>query len=223
MEKIKKYKKNYIGIGVLAIALCIVLCCIMDKKDSLTMGEINENSNLNDINTYKNIANNDSEKNRENSSENTQIFIHIAGEVVSPGVYKLEKNSRIKDAIDVAGGLKETADISRVNLVYVLSDGQKINIPKFESSENNTANNINQEIVTFENNSEIAEGKNKKININTATQTEFECLSGIGPSLAAKILKFRQENGKFKSIEDLKNVPGIGESKYSSIENEITV
>ena len=62
-----------------------------------------------------------------------------------------------------------------------------------------------------------------KVNINTATQTELELLSGIGPSIASKIISYRKENGKFKTIEDIKNVPGIGEAKFNSIQDQITV
>ena len=65
--------------------------------------------------------------------------------------------------------------------------------------------------------------KTELVNINTATQTQLETLSGIGPSTALKIIKYREENGKFKTIEDIKNVPGIGESKFDTIKNEICV
>ena len=112
------------------------------------------------------------------------------------------------------GGLKENACLDDINLAYKLEDGMKIDIPtKQEKQENiSTQNNI------ISNNKQ-----NTKININTATQTELETLSGIGASTALKIINYRKENGNFSSIEDIKNVSGIGESKYSSIKDSITV
>lgn len=117
------------------------------------------------------------------------------------------------------GGLTSDADITNVNLAYKVDDGQKIYIPnKAESSDI-------KNIVTKENGEGIVQEVRilNKVNINTATQTELETLSGIGPSTALKIITYRSQNGKFKTIEDIKNVPGIGESKFKQIENEITI
>ena len=82
-----------------------------------------------------------------------------------------------------------------------------------------------ENIVTNENGEGVVQGSSsrEKVNINSATQTELETLSGIGPSIALKIITYRNENGKFKTIEDIKNVSGIGESKFKQIENEITI
>ena len=111
------------------------------------------------------------------------------------------------------------ADITNVNLAYKVEDGQKIYIPnKLEADEI-------ENIVTRDNGEGVLQGEkqNEKVNINTATQTELETLSGIGPSTALKIITYRNENGKYKNIEEIKNVPGIGESKYKQIENKITI
>ena len=132
------------------------------------------------------------------------------------------------DAIDAAGGLTEDADMSKINLAYVLEDGVKIKIPsvndKNEVREDNNVTN-GAEIVdsVLEDTSNSANSKSKMININKASQTELETLPGIGPSIALKIINFRNENGKFSSIEDLKKVSGIGENKYENIKNLICV
>ena len=153
----------------------------------------------------------------------SNITIYITGAVVNEGVYKINKDSRIEDAIKEAGGLKENANIKEINLAYMLEDGMKIYITQQNENivEDKTEGYINKEVTTNENNTKNFE--NKIININTATQTELENLPGIGPSTALKIINYRKEKGKFKKIEDIKNVSGIGESKFSKIEKLIKV
>ena len=150
-----------------------------------------------------------------------KIVIHITGEVEEEGVIELEKGARISDAIEEAGGTTEEADLSNVNLAYSLSDGQKVKIPNI--------NEKDEEIIVVEEKAGdniIIEGnksKEEKININKAAQTEIETLPGIGPSTALKIINYRNEHGKFKNIEDIKNVSGIGESKFENIKEYICV
>ena len=128
----------------------------------------------------------------------------------------------MKNAIDKAGGLTEDADISDVNLAYVLEDGIKIKIPTIseEKNEEIIINSSGEGIVEKEisNNSE-----NKIININKANETDLQTLPGIGASLAGRIVEYRDSNGKFNEIEDIKNVSGIGDSKYENIKNLICV
>lgn len=168
-------------------------------------------------------------------NDNEKIYIYITGEVNNPGIVVLPIGSRIVDAIDCAGGITQKADIMKVNLVYMLQDGMKVNIP----SSIELKNNPNFEYITMssgdeKNDSNIKNAttvdtksesafKVSNVNINTATQTELETLPGIGPSLALKIINYRKENGKFKSIEELKSVNGIGENKYEEIKKYIYV
>lgn len=168
-------------------------------------------------------------------NDNEKIYIYITGEVNNPGIVVLPIGSRIVDAIDCACGITQKADIMKVNLVYMLQDGMKVNIP----SSIELKNNPNFEYITMssgdeKNDSNIKNAttvdtksesafKVSNVNINTATQTELETLPGIGPSLALKIINYRKENGKFKSIEELKSVNGIGENKYEEIKKYIYV
>lgn len=168
-------------------------------------------------------------------NDNEKIYIYITGEVNNPGIVVLPIGSRIVDAIDCAGGITQKADIMKVNLVYMLQDGMKVNIP----SSIELKNNPNFEYITMssgdeKNDSNIKNAttvdtksesafKVSNVNINTATQTELETLPGIGPSLALKIINYRKENGKFNSIEELKSVNGIGENKYEEIKKYIYV
>lgn len=128
--------------------------------------------------------------------------MHIAGCVIEEGIVKLKEGDRIADAIERAGGITSDADISKVNLAYKLKDGQKIYIPSNIEEDNITiitqggAGVIGEDVETSD-----------KVNINTATQTELETLSGIGPSTASKIIEYRIQNGEFSDVEDIKNVP----------------
>ena len=151
--------------------------------------------------------------------KNEEIIIHITGEVESQGIVKIKKDSRIADVIEKAGGVTAEADLSKINLAYQVKDGQKIYIPNINDKDA-------QEYITEEAGiNVIIEDKENgsKVNINTATQTELETLSGVGPSTALKIINYRKENGEFKKIEDIKNVPGIGEAKFEGLKEEICV
>lgn len=153
----------------------------------------------------------------ENSS--SEIVVHIAGSVQNPGIVTLSEGSRIIDVISSAGGATSDADLSKINLAYVVSDAQKIYIPSIydDSTETNYITNLSGENVIEEKNN------SSTININSASQTDLENLPGIGPSTAIKIINYRNENGKFKKTEDLMNVPGIGQSKFNSLKDYISI
>ena len=154
--------------------------------------------------------------------EEYKIIIHITGEVINEGVIKINEGDRISDAIDAAGGLTEDADVDRINLAYQLEDGQKIYIPnkKDKDLEEYVKDGVD-EIILQENT-----GNSKSsnvVNINKADIEELQTLNGIGESLAESNIAYRNENGKFKNAEDIKNVTGIGESKYERIKDSIKV
>lgn len=152
--------------------------------------------------------------------ENKEIVIHITGAVKKQGIVKVKQGSRIADVIESAGGVTKDTDLSKINLAYVVEDGQKIYVPNI--NDKNIEIGITEEAgdgVVEEN----TEKKTEKVNINKASQTELETLNGVGPSTALKIINYRNENGNFKSIEDIKNVPGIGDAKFESLKNEICV
>ena len=145
--------------------------------------------------------------------EKPKIYVDIAGEILNPGVYVLEEGSRVNDLIILAGGVTKEANLSNVNLAYTLSDGIKITIPN--KKDTNTKNILQSSMVN-----NIV---NDVININQAGIEELVTLSGIGESIAQDIINYRSKNGSFKKKEDIKNVSGIGESKYSKIKDKITV
>lgn len=196
MSKIEK--KKLIIIGIIMIIGIISIIKIID-----TYFEKNNTKETGILNIIQ----------REEIEETEEkIIIYITGEITNEGVYELEKGSRIANAIEAAGGTKENANLRNVNLAYELEDGEKIYIP-----------NINEE------ESEIIEdgtGENLKeavININKANSEQLQELSGIGENTAQSIIKYREENGRFSTIEDIMNVPGIGESKFETIKENIKV
>ena len=186
----------------------------------LNLEEINEIiEGSEEIEEVENETNNENNIDGEDE-EVEEIIVHITGEVNKPGIVVLKSNSRIADAINKAGGATKEADLNQINLAYILEDGQKIYIPnkneKIDEDEYITEGNGNN----IGNNSQ-KEGE--KVNINEAMQTELEELPGIGPSLASRIIEYREQNGDFKKIEELQNVKGIGDAKYNDIKDKVTV
>ena len=237
---------------IIAIITILVITIIYgiwkENKGKIKIENINEQAEITDIEDNektKNLhnttmENNENIKNKEtNKTDKNKIVIYIIGEVKQEGVYELDEDSRISDAIEKAGGTKENADLSQINLAYKIEDGMRIYIPKKGElvQDKEKIEDKTQEIVTGKStditnttsvNTNLSTNKKskrdiEKINLNKATQTELETLPGIGPSTAEKIIAYRKENGNFKNIEDIMNVNGIGESKYSKIRDLINV
>lgn len=152
----------------------------------------------------------DEKENIQEEESNKKIIVHIMGEVQNEGIVELKEGGRISDAIDAAGGLKEDADITNVNLAFVLEDGMKVIIPSSKEEETSSENTSNMYIISGGGENVISnsnsEGGETLVNINSASQEELESLPGIGSAIAIKIINYRQEKGEFSSIEDIKNV-----------------
>ena len=185
---------NNINKNYIVIAVVAVIICIVILIYIFSL-------NQTDYNNYEDLEiTSTEEENKEETEEKEKIKVHIAG------------------SIDKVGGTTPDANMNQVNLAYKLEDGQKIYIP----NQNEEEYKITEGMEGIQTNEDINKN-NELININTATQTELELLSGIGPSTATKIIDYREENGEFETIDDIKNVPGIGEAKYETIKNSITV
>lgn len=162
---------------------------------------------------------------------NGKVVVHVTGEVNTPGVVTLNSGARIWDAIKAAGGETDNADLSNINLAYVIEDGVQIRIPNIKET-TDTKNTDAKEIITTGAGSNViyeeatkdkANTKPEKININTADAAKLQTLPGIGAEMAKKIIEHRKNNGKFKTIEEFKNVPGIGESKFNALKDLIKI
>lgn len=217
MIEFLKQRKVVIIIGILVTIL--VGWKLFDSKN---FEEVNSNEIL-----VSNLNNNEKEKNEDKEEE--MMAIHVTGEVKNPGVVKVKQGSRIEDIIEVAGGLTENADITNVNLAFEVEDGMKIRIPSNDEYNENEGNII-EHYITQDSGKGVIVSEDKSsenlslvININTANETELEQLPGIGASIAGRIIDYRNKNGKFKAIEDIKNVTGIGETKFEKIKDLIKV
>ncbi|MEW6459251.1 MAG: ComEA family DNA-binding protein [Bacillota bacterium] len=149
---------------------------------------------------------------RAQENERVELLVHVAGEVAAPGVYRVEMGARVVDAVEMARPLP-SADLQALNLAAPLQDGQKVLVPRVRPPDpegvgpgSNTA----------------AAPVDSRININTADRAELERLPGIGPSLAERIIRYREQNGPFSSVDDLKNVSGIGEKRLEGLRDMAT-
>lgn len=218
MQNINLKNKIIIAVGAIIIAITVGIYFYRTTKDNSEI-EITEDN----LTTNTAVENN----NEIVEEENNTIVVHITGEINYPGVVVLKEGARVVDAIEAGGGETDEADLSSLNLAYMLSDGEKIYVPNKE--ETSQESQEREYITSAKDNSEQSEngakstGTNFKININTAKQEELTQITGIGESTAKKIIEYRTQNGKFKSIEDIKNIPGIGDSKFNAMKEEITV
>lgn len=138
------------------------------------------------------------------------LLVHVCGAVCCPGVYELSDGDRVLDAVKAAGGFSEDAAQDALNLAQEVEDGSRIRIPTESEAESGS-----QVFWTSEDDGTI--------NLNTAGISELTSLSGIGESRAEDILSYRQEHGPFQSIEEIKNVPGIKDTIFEKIKDDITV
>lgn len=201
---IKLTIKQKIAILVIAILVITIIGYYVFSKANFNTEELKVEYN-------NEITDGINENNINKEETDNDIMIHITGEIKKEGIIKIKEGARLIDVIEAAGGLTEKAYTKEVNFAYVVEDGQKIYIPSVEDKEN-----IEElEYIQEENGENIIVNSDSKrksedkimININKATQTELEELQGIGPSTALKIIEYREENGKFNDIEEIKNVP----------------
>lgn len=171
------------------------------------------------------------------------LLIYVSGAVYSPGIYEVEVGSRVKDALALAGGCREEANLDKVNLVRKCKEGMQINVPYLKkASQRRTKRSSN--ITKGQQDDGIAQARqvqgenaaaaktakmpqsvsanSTRVNINTASQAELEALPGIGPSLARKIIEYRSRHS-FGSIEDIMQVPGVGSKKFKAMSAQLEV
>lgn len=155
------------------------------------------------------------------------IYVYVCGAVNNAGVYEMKENSRVYEAIEAAGGIREDGDGEFLNQAMVLNDADKIIVPTKEEAEELKKNQVkeymNNALMTQDSNTNSDKGSDNLININTASVAELMNLPGIGQSKAEKIIAYRENNGKFAKAEDLMQIEGIKEGVYNKIKDLITV
>lgn len=148
-----------------------------------------------------------------------KIIVDVKGQVKKPGVYPSSQEERVIDVINRAGGLTESADESQVNFAEHVQDAMVIYIPAIGEVEMETADT---QTGNFTGNSG-GDNQQAKVNLNKADETELQTLPGIGPAKATAIVEYRETNGPFKTIKDLKNISGIGDKTFEKLKDHIDV
>lgn len=205
-------KKAALPITVVAALLFFWISGGSDSKEEIVEGVDTdmqiESEDVNYSDEYDSDATEDGEL--------MQIYVDIGGCVTNPGVYMVKNGTRLFEVIEKAGGLTTDADINSINRAEEVYDGQKILImPK-----------SNSEDISFgssEGNQQMMQNSEGKININYADSQTLQQIPGVGPATAQKIIEYRETVSKFKSIEDIKNVSGIGDKTYESLKEYIIV
>ena len=169
----------------------------------------------------------------EDEEEKSSIFVYVTGAVNKPGMVELENKKggvRAAEAVEKCGGLLPTADVNNFNMAEVITDGQHIRVPEknVESSPNESQNISNGNVSAANSNKSISSNKKATsaggvVNINSASSEELQTLNGIGPKMAEKIIEYRNNNGAFKSIDEIKNVRGIGDKKFEKLRDHIRI
>ena len=223
------YKKSLVALLFIAIAVLGGTIYGSYTSDDITQ--------LDAATVSKGIDEDDESEDNNKSSSKT-IFVYVTGAVNKPGMVELTSNKdtiRVAEAVEACGGLLPTADSENFNMAEPVTDGQHIRIPEkiveksdeFQTSTSASIASPSPTTKTLSNNttnSNIKAADNGSIvNINTASAEELATLKGIGPKTAEKIIEYRQNNGPFKSIEEIQNVRGIGAKKFENIKSRIRI
>jgi len=204
----QKYKKSMLIPGVLIISGLFFYFSLSSSDSSRPQEEL--------IETIQPIEETVPKESTAEEAVQQQVFVDIKGAVMYPGVYELQPDKRIFDAIQLAGGYIENADTQLVNHAQKVQDEMVIYIPiKGEQLEDISSNLL---MLPLE-----SQNKSQKINVNTADAETLATLPGIGPSKAHSILSYREEKGRFQTIDDVRNINGIGDKTFEKIKDSITV
>lgn len=207
---------------------------IVDKssKNSISKTKNSQESNIeNKVNASENKLQieTSTEKSDDTSKQKSEIAVYISGEVKNPQVVKMKTGDRLVDAVEKCGGMTKDADLNAINLALLLKDEAHYIIPKIGDtsivSQQNYVNqsSTNDKSINSISSADTSNSSKSTININTADKTALMSLPSIGEKTAQKIIDYRENNGKFQTKEELKNVTGIGDKKYSQLEEFITV
>jgi len=152
------------------------------------------------------------------TKKGARVTVHVAGSVAKPGVYDLAGGARVIDAIEAAGGGAPDADLNRLNLAAKVADGQRVLVQRV--GEAAPAGSTSAGGSGGDGGSVDPSGL---VNLNSATQAELEALPGIGPSLAGSIITERERRGGFRSVNELRDVRGIGEKRFADLKDKVTI
>ncbi|EGO2558960.1 helix-hairpin-helix domain-containing protein [Enterococcus faecalis] len=212
MDWLKQLPKKWLLLGsgasiVILITLLVGIYLMVNKEPQVDTTMWEETS----LTTTAEVATDATKERAE-----TMIYVDIKGAVKVPGIYQLKNQQRIWDALALAGGVSEEADTAQVNYAQKVKDQMIIYVPKKGEA-------VAQSLETLQESAPAQQNQEEKINLNTATEAELQTISGIGAKKAQEIIRFRDEQGPFKTVKELKNVPGIGEKTVERLKDMLTV
>ena len=215
IEKAKQYKIA-LGLGLLGvIAAGFILLQGRDQGET-DVQQLTEQTSSSS--SYMNEKSNKSNEISQSETEDQLVTVDVKGAVKKPGVYQLQSNSRVHDALEKAGGLTDEADLKSINQAQKLSDEAVVYVAKVGEN----AVDVTTSAPTSAT-SGTGQTKSALVNLNTATEADFQTISGIGQKRAQDIIAYREANGRFKSVDDLKNVSGIGAKTLEKLKEYVTV
>lgn len=228
-KKILAYvKDNRLFVGIISVLL-VIFCLFlwltcgagnsMEAETSYT--DISALSTSSSQKSSKDLSERPAQSKTEaTDTQREQVTVDVKGAVTKPGVYTLKESSRVTDAIKAAGGMTEDADAKSVNLAASLSDEEVIYVAS--KDENVSVIGQSDSGAASDKGGKTSQ-KDGKINLNTATSEELQTISGIGAKRAEDIIAYRESHGGFQSVDDLKNVSGIGDKTLEKIRESIYV
>lgn len=219
-----KKVKWIIIIPILIIATIIYIVSGCQHQDiTIAQGENDALASIDFADEITEKNNNEQEEVSEQSkNQKKNIYVDVGGAVINPKVVELKEGSRIYEAIEAAGGKSKTGVTRYLNMAAVCQDGQKIYIPVESEISKEDIKKVIETSAGYIGDASYSSGVgiDGKVNINTANADELQTLAGIGPSMASRIIQYRNDNGNYSSVEDLLNVSGIGEKTLAKfIEN----
>lgn len=201
----KKTAKVFIVLVFLAVFLLFSGCVQKTDEDSLEETVLSDGSQSGESTSQK------EDTGQENPQET--VFVYVCGAVNVPGVYELQKDARVFEAVEQAGGMTDAASPDAVNQARIVSDGEQIYVPTVEEAQTQS----------LESAASSGAGVSGKVNINTAGKEELMTLTGIGEAKAQSIMDYREEHGGFTAIEDLMQIEGIKEGVFNKIREDIII
>lgn len=208
-----KRKDKIIGIGILLTILILIgsIYYYVNRPKPLTSQEI-EDIFVEEGKQTQEV------KNEPNKVEGSKVVVEIKGEVRKPEVYILDKGAIVKELIEEAGGLTEKGDTSSINLAKELQNHECIIINNIDNK------NSQAQTVSATGSGDLNKiSGDGKVNLNSASKSELDTLPGVGEVMAQKIIEYREKNGGFKSIEDLKNIDRVGETTFEKLKEKVTI
>ena len=215
IEKAKQYKIA-LGLGLLG-AIVAGFILLQGRDQGVTdVQQLTEQTSSSS--SYKDEKSNKSNEISQADTEDQLVTVDVKGAVKKPGVYQLQSNSRVHDALEKAGGLTDEADLKSVNQAQKLSDEAVVYVAKVGENAVDVTTSAPASAT-----SGTGQAKSALVNLNTATEADFQTISGIGQKRAQDIIAYREANGRFKSVDDLKNVSGIGAKTLEKLKEYVTV